>query len=163
MRVSPFKIGLALLVIGMVWTSLIFVETQKIHDTVLLKQSGSFEVSMELGGEGIGYFKFYIPEFSGEEIFVQILDARDNIIQEQRVQTKMSVGYFDFNEGGIHTLRVTNISTNIVDLRIELGDTNSKEMTVPGVMILVGAVIMMIASYVKISDYSIEQPEEKIS
>ena len=47
-----------------------------------------------------------MPEFSGEEIFVQVLDTKNNIMQEQMIQTKMSVSYFDFNENGIYTLKV---------------------------------------------------------
>ena len=31
-------------------------------------------------------------------MFVQILDTKDNIIQEEKIQTKMSVGYFDFDD-----------------------------------------------------------------
>ena len=163
MRISLFKIGLVLVVIGMVGVSLIFNETEKTHDSVLLKESNSFKIKSEFTGSDIGYYKFYAPEFSGEEIFVQILDPKDNIIQEQKVQTKMSVGYFDFSENGMHTLKVTNISKIPINLQIEFGNTNSQKMLPTGIMILVGAVLMMIMSYFKIKNYKIEQPEENIS
>jgi hypothetical protein len=104
-----------------------------------------------------------MPEFSGEEIFVQILDTKDNIIQEQKVQTKMSVGYFDFSENGIYTLKVTNISKNPINLQIEFGNTNSQKMYPTGIMILAGALLMIITSYFKIKNYKIEHPEENIS
>jgi len=163
MKISPFKIGLVLVIIGMVGVSLTFNETEKTHDSVLLKESNSFKIKSEFTGLDIGYYKFYMPEFSGEEIFVQILDTKDNIIQEQRVQTKMSVGYFDFSENGIHTLKVTNISKNPINLQIEFGNTNSQKMFPTGIMILAGALLMMIMSYFKIKNYKIEQPEENIS
>jgi len=163
MKIPSFKIGLVLVIIGIIGVSLIFNETEKIHDSVLLKNSNSFEIKSEFEGTDIGYYKFYIPEFSGEEIFVQVLDTKSNIIQEQRVQTKMSVGYFDFNENGIHTLKVTNISKNPINLQIEFGNTNSQKMYPTGIMIFAGAVIMMVASYFKIKNYKIEQPEENIS
>ena len=163
MKISPFKIGLVLVIIGMVGVSLIFNETEKTHDSVLLKESNSFKIKSEFLGSDIGYYKFYMPEFSGEEIFVQILDTKDNIIQEQRVQTKMSVGYFDFSENGIHTLKVTNISKNPINLQIEFGNTNSQKMFPTGIMILAGALLMIIMSYFKIKNYKIEQPEENIS
>ena len=163
MKISPFKIGLVLIIVGIIWVSLVFNETEKIHDSILLKQSNSIEVKSEFLDDGIGYYKLYMPEFSGEKIFVQILDINDNVIEEQKVQTKMSVGYFYFSENGIHTVKIANISENQIDLQIEFGDTNSQKMLPPGIMILVGAIVIMSISYFKIKNYKIEQPEENIS
>jgi len=163
MKISPFKLGLVLVIVGMVWTAFIFDETEKRYDSILLKQSNSFEIKSEFSGIDIGYYKLYMPEFEGGEIFVQILDAKENVIAEQMVQTKLSVGYFDFNENGEYTLKITNIAKNQIDIQIEFGNTNSQKMIPSGIMILVGAVIMMIMSYMKIKNYNIEQPEENIS
>jgi hypothetical protein len=163
MKISPFKIGLVLVIIGIVWTSLVFDETEKKYDSVLLKQSNSFEVKSEFFDSGVGYYKLYMPEFSGEEVFVQILDTKDNVIEEQMVQTKMSVGYFYFNESGKHTVKITNIAKNSIDIQVEFGNTNSQKMLLSGIMVVVGAVVMMMASYMKIKNYNIEQPEENIS
>lgn len=163
MKISPFKISLVLIIAGMIWISLIFNETEKIHDSILLKQLNSIEVKSEFSGVDIGYYKLYMPEFAGEEIFVQILDTGDNVIEEQKVRTKMSVGYFDFSENGTYTVKITNISKNQIDLQIEFGDTNSKKMMPAGITILVGALGMMVVSYIKIKNYNIEQPEENIS
>jgi len=163
MKVSPFKISLVLVIVGMIWTSLVFNETEKIHDSILLKQSNSIEVKSEFSGTDIGYYKLYMPEFTGDEVFVQVLDTGDNVIEEQKVQTKMSVGYFDFNESGTYTVKITNISKNQINLQIEFGNTNSQKMMPGGITILVGALGMMITSYMKIKNYNIEQPEENIS
>ena len=163
MKISPFKLGLVLVIVGMVWTAFIFDETEKRHDSILLKQSNSFEVKSEFSGIDIGYYKLYMSEFAGEEIFVQILDTKENVIAEQIVQTKLSVGYFDFNGNGEHTLKITNIAKNQIDVQIEFGNTNSQKMLPSGIIILVGAVIMMIMAYMKIKNYNIEQPEENIS
>lgn len=163
MKISPFKIGLALVIAGMVWTAFIFDETEKSYDSIVLKQSNSFQVESEFFGVGIGYYKLYMPEFAGEEIFVQILDTKENVIAEQIVQTKLSVGYFDFNEDGEYALKITNIAKNQIDVQTEFGNTNSHKMFPSGIMVLVGAVIMMIMSYMKIKNYNIEQPEENIS
>ena len=163
MKISPFKISLVLVIVGMIWTSLVFNETEKIHDSILLKQSNSIELKSEFSGTDIGYYKLYMPEFTGDEIFVQILDTGDNVIEEQKVQTKMSVGYFDFDESGTYTVKITNISKNQINLQIEFGNTNSQKMMPGGITILVGALGMMITSYMKIKNYNIEQPEENIS
>ena len=163
MKISPFKLGLALVIVGMVWTAFIFDETEKKYDSIILKESKSFEAKSEFFGIDIGYYKLYMPEFAGEEIFVQILDTKENVIAEQMVQTKLSVGYFDFNENGKHILKITNIAKNQIDIQIEFGNTNSQKMFPSGIIILVGAVMMMIIAYMKIKNYNIEQPEENIS
>jgi len=163
MKISPFKLGLVLVIVGMVWTAFIFDETEKKYDSIVLKESNSFEVKSEFFGIDIGYYKLYMPEFAGEEIFVQILDPKDNVIAEQRVQTKLSVAYFDFNEDGEYTLKITNIAKNSIDIQTEFGNTNSQKMLPSGIMVLVGALVMMIMSYMKIKNYKIEQPEENIS
>ena len=163
MKISPFKLGLVLVIVGMVWTAFIFDETEKKYDSIVLKESSSFEIKSEFSGIDIGYYKLYMPEFAGEEIFVQILDPKENVIAEQMVQTKMSVAYFDFNEDGEHIIKITNIAKNQINVQIEFGNTNSQKMFPSGIMVLVGALMMMMMSYMKIKNYNIEQPEENIS
>ena len=85
------------------------------------------------------------------------------MIQEEKIQTKMSVGYFDFSKNGTYTIKITNISKNQIDVQIEFGNTNSQEMIPAGILIVVGSVIIMIMSYLKIKNYKIEQPDENIS
>ena len=94
----------------MIWISFIFDETEKMHDSSLLKQSNSLKLESEFIGTDIGFYKLYMPEFTGEELFIQILDTNNNVIQEQKVQTKMSVGYFDFDTDGSYAIKITNIS-----------------------------------------------------
>ena len=163
MKISAFKIGLVLVIIGMIWVSIIFNETEKNHEDTLLKKSSSIESKLEFTGVDIGYYKIYMPEFNDESVFVQILDKNLNVIQEQKVNTKFSVGYFDFNKDGVYTIKVSNISENTINLQIEFGDTNSQKMVMPGIMILMGSLIMMLISYLKIKNYNIEQPDENIS
>ena len=162
MKVSLFKLGLGLTVIGIIWISFVFAETEKTQGTILLKQSGSFELKSEFTGVDIGFYRVYMPEFAGEEVFVQILDTKDNVIREELIQKKMSVGYFDFYEDGTHTIKVTNISKNQINLQVEFGNTESLEMTPAGILILAGSVTMMVMSYLKIKNYKIEQPDKNI-
>jgi len=163
MRISPLKAGTVLMIIGIIWISILFVEAEKAQDSILLKQSSFFELKSKFVGTDIGYYKILIPEFVGDKIFVQILDPKNNIIQEEKIQTKMSVGYFDFSKNGIYTIKITNISKNQIDLQIEFGNTNSQEMIPAGILIVIGAVIIIVISYLKIRNYKIEQPDENIS
>lgn len=162
MKVPLFKLGLVLTIIGIIWISFVFAETEKTQGTILLKQSNSFELKSEFTGVDIGFYRVYMPEFAGEEVFVQILDTKDNVIREELIQKKMSVGYFDFYEDGTHTIKVTNISKNQINLQVEFGNTESQEMTPAGILILAGAVTMIVISYLKIKNYKIEQPDENI-
>ena len=150
MKISALKIGLAVVVIGMIWVSVVFNETEKNHESIVLEKSNSIESKLEFGENGIGYYKIYMPEFTEEKVFVQILDMNLNIIEEQKIKTKFSVSYFDFNENGIYTIKVSNISENQVNVQIEFGDTNSDKMIVPGFMILLGSLLIMLMSYLKI-------------
>ena len=163
MRISPLKAGTVLMIIGIIWISILFVEAEKAQDSILLKQSSFFELKSKFVGTDIGYYKILIPEFVGDKIFVQILDPNNNIIQEEKIQTKMSVGYFDFSKNGMYTIKITNISKNQIDLQIEFGNTNSQEMIPAGILIVIGAVIIIVISYLKIRNYKIEQPDKNIS
>ncbi|QDI88764.1 hypothetical protein Nisw_04120 [Candidatus Nitrosopumilus sp. SW] len=163
MKISLFKIGLVLVIVGMGWISVVFTDVEKNQEQTILKQSSSFEMKSQFTGTDIGFYKVYMSEFSGEEIFIQILDVKDNVIQEQIIQTKMSVGYFDFSGDGSYTVKVTNLAKNQVNLEVEFGNTNSKEMIPPGIMILVGTISMIVMAYLKIKNYKMAQPDENIS
>ena len=163
MKISLFKIGIALVILGAFWISIIFVNAEKMNDTFFLKQSSSFESKIMLEKLDIGFYRIYMPEFNGEQIFVQILDSQDNVIKEQVIQTKMSVGYFDFYEKGIYTLKVANISKNPINLEIEFGNTDSQEMIPGGILLFVGSMTVIVMSYLKIKNYNIAQPDENIS
>ena len=53
MKISAFKIGLVLVIIGMIWVAVIFNETEKNHEEALLKKSNSIESKLELIGADI--------------------------------------------------------------------------------------------------------------
>ena len=96
-------------------------------------------------------------------IFVQIRDNKGNIIQEQSIQTKMSVGYFDFNEDGVYTVKAMNISENQIMVQVEFGNTNSQKMVPAGILLVLGAFILIVISYIRLKNYNIAQPDENIS
>ena len=148
--------------IGMIWISFVFLQGDKISEEIVLKSSNSHDLELNFDGKGIGYYKVFMPEFVRNQVFVQILDENQNVISEESVQTKMSVGYFDFEKSGIYSMKITNPSDNQINLQVELGDTSSETMIPPRVMILVGAVMIIISSYMKLKNYRIEQPDKNI-
>ena len=163
MKISLFKIGLILLIGGSVWISFIFNESEKIQDFQILSQSNSMELKLKMSGNEIGFYKIFMPQFNGNETFIQIRDNNGNVIQEEKIQTKMSVGYFELNEDGIYSIKATNISKTHIDLQLEFGNTSSQKMIPSGLLVLGGAITMIMMSYLKLKNYSIAQPDENIS
>ena len=157
-----FKIGIGLTILGMVWVSVVFYEGDKTLENFSLKSSDSAEIEMFFEGKDIGYYKIFMPEFAGEGVFVQILDPQNNVISDGKIETKMAVGYFDF-EGGAYVAKITNLSNDQMNLEVEFGDTNGREMIIPGIVLVSGGLILVIALYFKLRDYRIEQPDENIS
>jgi flagellar hook assembly protein FlgD len=147
----------------MLWLSVVFDEGARVSESFSLKSSDSTEIEMNFEGKDIGYYKIFLPEFSGQGVFVQILDQNQNVISDEIVETKMSVGYFDFELGGTYVAKITNLSNNQINLEVEFGDTNGREMIVPGIITLAGGLMIVIGSYIKLRDYRIEQPDENIS
>jgi hypothetical protein len=163
LRPSFFKIGIGLIIIGMVWLSVVFLEGDRTSEDFSLKISKSAQIQMYFEGKDIGYYKIFMPEFSGEGVFVQILDQDHNVISDGIVETKMSVGYFNFEQSGVYFAKITNLSNVQMNLEVELGDTNGREMVMPGIITLAGGLMIVITLYIKLRDYRMEQPDEKIS
>ena len=158
-----FKVGIGLTILGIVWLSVVFDEGDRVSDSFSLKSSDSTKIEMNFEGKDIGYYKIFMPKFSGEGVFVQILDQNQNVVSDEIVETKMSVGYFDFEVGGTYVAKITNLSNNQINLEVEFGDTNGREMIMPGIVTLAGGLMIVISLYIKLRDYRIEQPDENIS
>ncbi len=74
----------------------------------------------------------------------------------------MSVGYFDFEKSETYTMRITNPAEKQINLQIEFGDAVSDGMIPPGLVILVGSLMIIVLSFIKLKNYSIEQPDKNI-
>jgi len=149
-------------VIGMILTSFVFLQGDRISEEIMLKSYNSHDIELNFDGKGIGYYKVFMPEFIRDQVFVQVLDKNLNVISEENIHTKMAVGYFDFEKSGTYTVKITNPSEKQINLQVEFGDANSENMIPSGVMILVGAVMIITSSYLKLKNYSIEQPDKNI-
>ena len=163
LRLPLFKLGIGLLIAGIVWLSVIFYEGDRISDEFSLKPASSNQVSMNFQGKDVGYYKIFMPEFAGVGVFVQVLDQNYNVISDGIVQTKMSVGYFDYPQNGMYSLKITNLSENQMRIELEYGETNASQMIFPGVITLSGGLILVISTFIRLKNYRIAQPDENIS
>ena len=162
-RLSLFKIGLILSIIGAVWIGVAFMEAEKVFESYDLNPSQTITLDIQLQDTGIGFYRIFIPDFAGDALFVQILDPNGNILADKRIETKMAVNYFDFEYDGKYVLKATNLSEDLKIVEIEFGDTNSSEMKIPGVSLGIGLMLIIISTFRKLQNYRTAQPEEKIS
>lgn len=150
-------------IVGIIWISIVFLQGDRISEEFLLEPSESYKLDMSFAGEDIGYYKVFMPNFAGDEVFVQVLDDVGNVISEQSIHTKMSVMYFDHEKIGKYSTKILNVSENPIIIQVEFGDTNSHEMIPAGILILIGVVVIILASYMKLKNYKIAQPDENIT
>lgn len=163
MKLTLFKLGLVVTVIGILWTGLEFSNGEKISKNFNLFEKQTNTLDIELSNSGIGFYKITVPEFERDSLFIQVLEPNENIIVDKKIETKMSVNFFEFKNDGNYLLKITNISNKPVKLQVEFGDSNSSQMRIPGIVLFIGVILMIVASYQKLRNYNMAQPDEKIS
>ena len=129
---------------------------------MLLKQNESDDISMFFEANDIGYHKVTIPEFEGQGVFYRIVDENYDTISKGIVETKMSIRYFDVKETGVYTMVMTNLAQEKMNYEVEIGSTNAIIISIPAGVMFVGGLLLLFASYVKLKNYRIAQPDEKI-
>ena len=159
-KLTPFRIGLSLILIGSIWTALSFSTTEKISQDLNLDIKESANLSLSLEGKGLGFYKITIPNYSKETVLVKVLDPQGNVMDLKRIETKMSVNYFQFSYAGKYTLEMTNLSENPIQIKAELGNTKTGDITLPVVMTFVGAFFLVWFGYKRLQNYSTAHPEE---
>ena len=150
-------------IIGAVWIGLVFWESEKIYQSFDLNPSQTISLDLKLEESGFAYYKIAISDFDKDELFVQILDPNENIISDKRIQTRMSVNYFDLEYTGKYILKATNLSEDSKIVKIEFGNTSSNDMRIPGIVIVTGLLLMIISTFRRLQNYKTAQPEENIS
>jgi hypothetical protein len=162
-RISPFRIGLVLGIIGVIAIIIIFDSNQRVTSDMILEREETANVNLDLRNNGIGYYKIMISDFDGQMIFVQITDRIGNVISDKKIQTKMSVNYFDFPSGGKYSLKITNISEKSVNLQVEFGNTDVLTLRIPAIILGIGIILILFSVYKRLRNYSTAQPDENIS
>ena len=162
MRLTLFKISILLVIIGASGTGIIFSEAERTLQSMLLKQIESDEISQYFEAGDIAYHKISIPEFEGQGVFYRIVNEDYDTISKVIAETKMSIRYFDVKESGVYTIILTNLAQEKMNYDIEIGSTNSLMMSMPAGVMFVGGLLLLFTSYMKLKNYRIEHPDEKI-
>jgi len=151
--ITSFQIGLIVAIIGVIWIGYEFSQGEKITQQLFLDPEQTAIVEFPLQNMGIGFYLIFIPEFSGETIFVQILDPDENMIVDKKIETKKAVNYFDFNDTGIYIMKLTNLSTNSILVESEIGNVNDSGIRNPGIILFVGLIIILVSSYNRLKNF----------
>ena len=159
-KLTPFRIGLSLMLIGSIWTALVFSTAEKISQDMNLDIKESANLGLNLKGKGLGFYEIIIPDYSKEIVLVKVLDSQGYVINLKKIETKMSVNYFEFDYGGKYTLEMTNFSENPIQVKVEFGNTKSGDITLPVVMAFIGVFFLVWFGYKRLRNYSTAHPEE---
>jgi hypothetical protein len=159
-KLTPFRIGLSLIAIGSIWIASIFSTAEKISQDLNLGIKESTSLDLNLKGKGLGFYKITIPDYSKEIVNVKVFDSQGDFINLKRIDTKMSVNYFEFEYSGKYTMEMTNFSENPIQLKVEFGNTKAGEYTFPSGMVLIGAFFLVWSGYQRLRNYSTAHPEE---
>ncbi|HET6458315.1 MAG TPA: hypothetical protein VFG24_05510 [Nitrosopumilaceae archaeon] len=162
-KFTPFRIGLSLMVIGSIWVTLAFSTAEKTSQDLSIGIKENVNIDLDLKGKGLGFYKITIPNYSKETVLVKVLDPQGNVMDLKRIETKMSVNYFEFSYTGKYTLEITNLSENSIQIKAEFGNTKSVEFTFPSFIALIGACLIVWSGYKRLRNYSIAHPEENKS
>ncbi len=162
MRLTLFKISILLIIIGASGTGVVFSEAERVAEIMSLKQNESDDISMFFEANDIGYHKVTIPEFEGQGVFYRIVDENYDTISKGIVETKMSIRYFDVKETGVYTMVMTNLAQEKMNYEVEIGSTNAIIISIPAGVMFVGGLLLLFASYMKLKNYRIAQPDENI-
>ena len=90
------------------------------------------------------------------------MDEDYNTVDKGIAETKMSIRYFDVKETGVYTIVLTSLAQQNMNYEVELGSTNSLMISMPAGVMFVGGLLLLFTSYMKLKNYRIEQPDEKI-
>src|SRR5689334_19575214 len=162
-RLTPFRIGLSLMVISSVWVAFAFSIAEKTSQDLTIGTKESVSIDLDLKNKGLGFYKITIPNYSKETVLVKVLDPQGNMLDLKRIGTKMSVNYFEFSYTGKYTLEITNLSENALQIMVEFGNTKSAEFAFPSFMALIGACLIVWSGYKRLRSYSTAHPEENKS
>jgi flagellar biosynthesis/type III secretory pathway M-ring protein FliF/YscJ len=158
---SAFKIGIVLVVIGSMWTGIIFSNTIKESKNVILDRLDSARIPVDLNGNGLGFYVISTNSYDNV-LLAKILDSQGNYMEMKRITNKLTVNYFEFDKTGEVMLEITNFADKPVELTMEIGDTRFQDFVIPAIIVFFGTCLLVFAGYKKLRAYITAQPDENI-
>jgi hypothetical protein len=161
-RLTLFRVGLALVILGSVWIAFIFSNADKSFRDSILDTSESSTTHIKLNGDGIGFY-FISSNSYQNNLVAKIIDGHGNYLDIKKITNKITVNYFRFDHSNEITLEVTNLSQNPVQISTVVGDTKTYENTIPAILLFVGCCVLMLSGYRRLRHYITAHPDENNS
>ncbi len=161
-RLTLFRIGIGLVVLGSVWIALMFSNADKSFVDSFLGVSESSTTSVKLNGDGIGFYSVSSNSYQNN-LVAKVIDSNGNYLDIKKITNKITVNYFRFDHSNEITLEVTNLSQNPVQISTVIGDTKAYENTVPAILLFIGCCVLMVSGYRRLQHYITAQPDENNS
>ena len=150
--ISALNFGVMLFLVGI--TGIVFVNT--LSDTgneiIELRSTYIIDESPIIESQDVGFYKITINNFDENNIFVQIFDSKQNIIHDKKIETEMSVNYFDINSNEEYKIVLTNLSKKKTELIFEYGNLNYSKIILPGFMSLLGLILTILGIYKRLKN-----------
>jgi hypothetical protein len=159
--VSAFRIGIIFVLIGSVWSGIVFSNTIKESKNIILDRLDSGRISVDLNGKGLGFYIISSNEYNNV-LLAKIVDSQGSYIEMKRITNKLTVNYFQFDKAGEFALEITNFSDKPVELTTEIGDTGFQDFVVPAIIVFMGTILLTFAGYKRLRAYITAQPDENI-
>jgi hypothetical protein len=162
LKISLFYIGILLIMAGSIWAGILLNESNKNTGNFLLENSEAGSLSMKVKGNGIGFYLISSENYQNN-ILAKVIDSHGNFLDIRKITNKVTVDYFHFEHDDQVTLEITNLSDKPVQVSTTLGDTRVQEITIPAILIFLGAMILIFSGYKKLRNYITEHPDENKS
>jgi len=162
LKISLFYIGILLIIAGSIWAGILLYESNKNTGNFLLENSEADSLSMKVKGNGIGFYLISSESYQNN-ILAKVIDSHGNFLDIRKITNKVTVDYFRFEHNDQVTLKITNLSDKPVQLSTTIGDTRVQEITLPAILIFMGAMILIFSGYKKLRNYITEHPDENKS
>ena len=161
-RLTLFRMGLTLVVLGSVWIALIFSNADKSFGDSFLGASEASNTYVKLNGNGIGFYSISSNNYQNN-LVAKIIDSHGNYLDIKKITNKNTVNYFRFDHSNEITLEVTNLSQNPVHISSIVGDTKAYENTIPAILLFIGCCVLILSGYRKLRHYITAHPDENNS
>ena len=162
LKISLFYLAILLIIIGSIWAGILLYETNKNTNNFLLENLEASSLSLKVEGNGIGFYLISSDSYKND-ILAKVIDSHGNFLDIRKITNKVTIDYFRFEHNDQVTLEITNLSDNPVQLSSTLGDTRIQEITLPAIVIFVGAIILVFSGFKKLRNYITEHPDENKS
>ena len=150
--ISALNFGVMLFLVGI--AGIVFVNTSSDVGNEIIELRGTYIIDEFpiIESQDIGFYKITINNFNENSIFVQILDSKQNIIHDKKIETEMSVNYFDINSNEKYKIILTDLFENKTKLIFEYGNLNYSKIFLPGFMSLLGLILIIFGIYKRLAN-----------